>query len=742
MSPRLAVLSSFAFVLLIRPAAAQPAAEPGAARSQGELSGVLRAPDGTPLPQIVLVVTGPSGSRRVVTGLQGRYDAHDLPPGEYTVAPDAPGFVVTPEARVTVAGGAQRLDLSLSPAPLREQVVVSAARGEAALSTLGVSASVIGRERIANRQAELLLPLLQEVPGLATARTGAPGHQGSVFVRGGESRYARVMIDGVPVNEPGGYYDFGAVVPLELERIEVVRGAASSLYGTDALAGVVELVTRRAAPGEPARVGIEAEGGSLDWKRGQAGTRGSAGAWDWNLGLQRLETDNEGENAFFEQTAAAGTLGLAGGASTARLTARFDDSASGTPGQVAFGQEELEERLDRSDVVVGLTLRHGVGRALHELRGGYSATDQLSTDPVDSGFYVPTYQGATGAFSIPDLLNPLGFQNDTRRLSLGYRFETQLGGRHLLTAGTDLERETGALGARAEELLRPERTNIGAYVQDRVVLGERAHLTAGARVEHNGSFGTRVVPRAALSWRARGGDDATRVHLSAGAGIKEPDFFQSFGVSFFAQGNPDLEAERSRTYDLGVEQRLAQGRLRIDATLFHHDYLDQIAFTILDFETFQGTYVNLGKTRARGLEVELEAAPTAAVRLRGNYTLLDSEVIVSAADFDPVFAVGQPLLRRPKHQGAFTAEVGGARAMLAATVVAVSRRADSDFVGLGLTENDGYTRVDARARVRIVPRLDAFLVAENIADRQYQEALGYPALGRTVRLGLRWNTGP
>jgi vitamin B12 transporter len=725
-----AVLSSF--VLLSRSTAAPP---------EGELSGVLRAPDGTPLPQIVLVLTGPSGTQRVVTGAQGRYHASGLEPGEYTVAPDAPGFVFTPEARVTLGGGARQLDLALSPAPLREQVMVSAARGEAALSTVGVAATVIDRERIDGRQAELLLPLLQEVPGLATARTGAPGRQGSLFVRGGESRYARVLIDGVPVNEPGGYYDFGGLVPLELERIEVVRGAASSLYGTDALAGVVELVTRRAAAGQPARVALEAEGGSLDWKRGQAGASGAAGAFDWNLGLQRLETDNDGANAFFEQTAGAGTLGYAHGASSARLTARFDDGASGNPGQVAFGQEELEERLDRSDVALGLTLRHGVGRALHELRAGYAATDQLTSDPVDSGPFVPTYQGQSAPFSIPDFVNPLGFQNDTRRLSLGYRFETQLGGRHLLTAGADLERETGALGARAEELLRPERTNFGGYVQDRVLLGERVHLTAGARVEHNGSFGTRVVPRAALSWRARGGDDATRVHLSAGAGIKEPDFFQSFGVSFFAQGNPDLEAERSRTYDLGVEQRLLQGRLRIDATLFHHDYLDQIAFVTLDFETFEGTYVNLGKTRARGLEVELEAAPTAALRLRGNYTFLDSQVVVSTSEFNPIYAAGAPLLRRPRHQGSFTAEVGSARATVAATLVAVGDRADSDFAGIGLTENPGYTRLDARARVRMVSRLDAFVAAENLTDSEYQEALGYPALGLTVRLGLRWNAG-
>src|SRR5262249_31276882 len=156
----------------------------------------------------------------------------------------------------------------------------------------------------------------------------------------------------------------------------------------------------------------------------------------------------------------------------------------------------------------------------------------------------------------------------------------------------------------------------------------------GGRVEHNASFGTRAVPRAAVAWRVRGGSDPTTLRMSAGAGIKEPSFFQSFGVSFYAQGNPDLKPERSHTFDAGVEQRLLSGRLRAEATFFHHEYLDQIAFHVVDFTTFQGTYVNLGKTRARGLELAAEAAPMGGLRLSAQYTLLDGEVLVSTDDSD------------------------------------------------------------------------------------------------------------
>src|SRR5262249_55744537 len=154
--------------------------------------------------------------------------------------------------------------------------------------------------------------------------------------------------------------------------------------------------------------------------------------------------------------------------------------------------------------------------------------------------------------------------------------------------------------------------------------------------------------------------------------------------------NPDLRPETSVTFDAGVEQRLAADRVRLVATVFHHDYRDQINFQVVDPVTFQGTFVNVGKTRAQGLELEAEAAPRPGVRLYAQYTYLDGEVLVSGDAFDPVYAAGQPLLRRPKHQGSLTASVGEGRFGAGATLVLVGRRADSDFLGLGLTSNPGY----------------------------------------------------
>jgi outer membrane cobalamin receptor len=713
---------------------------PAGAEGPGTLIGTVRTADGAPLPQVVLRLDGPGGARRLVSGVGGRFRAESLPPGDYRLAADSPGLGLTTQPSVSISDRTERVELTLVPAGVREQVVVSATRGEAAVSTLGASVASLDRQQIDDRAAPSTLDLLRELPGVSVARAGGTGLVASAFVRGGDSNYHRVLIDGVPVNQPGGSFDLGSAMPLELERVELVRGAASSLYGTDALAGVMQFITRSAAPGEPAFVRGELEGGRFDWRRGYLGSTGRAGDASWNAGVQRLETDNQQPNSAFRQTALAAALGAQLDArSSLRLIARFEDGHTGTPGPTAFGRPDLDARFERDDLTLGARLQQGFERFGHELSAGLARTRQLTLNPLDSGSYVPRFGGRVGAFPLSDFPDPLGFQNETARLSLGYKADLALGTRHLLTSGVDVERETGEIGGRGDAggLLSPERTNAGLYVQDRAVFGERVFVTLGGRLERNASFGWRAVPRAALAVRVRGGADAAVLKASAGAGIKEPDFFESFGISFFARGNPDLKPERSRTFDVGLEQRLLGGRLRLEATAFHHTYLDQIAYTVLDFNTFQGSYVNVGRSRARGLELAASAAPARGLTFSGTYTLLDTEIVIGTSDFDPVYAAGRALLRRPRHQGTLTAQGALRRVTLAATLVAVGRRADSDFSGLGLDSNAGHARLDARARVDLGHGLEAFLVAENLLDRAYMDVLGYPALGRGVRGGLR-----
>lgn len=716
---------------------------PAFANDTGVVSGTLTTSDGRPLPQVVLTLTGVDGARTIITGPEGRFSVADVTAGEYRLATEAPGLALQQGTPISVRAAQEvQIRATLAPAPLSEHVVVTATRGDALLSTLGTSATVLDRAWLDEREPATVLDALRDVPGLAVARAGGLGPQASVFVRGGESRFARVLLDGVPLNEPGGALNFGALLPLEIERIEVVRGAASSLYASDALAGVVQIVTRHAPLGETRDLRGSLEGGTFGTWKLTAGTSGRDGGWDWSVGALSQGTDNQEPNSRFESTAGAASLGRAFGEATRlRLIVRGDTGRAGTPGSTAFLRPDLDASHERRSVAATMQIHHSGERLTHAWSLGLHDAHQLSLDPEDSGAYTAR-SGERAGFSGADWTNPEGFQNDTRRLTASYQLEARVDRRQLVTLGADVERETGAIGDRRGELLSPRRTSVGAYVQDRIVFGQRLFVTLGARAERNGSYGWAVVPRASGALRLRSGANATTARASAGAGVKEPSFLESFGVSLFTRGNPELAPERSRTWDAGLEQRLAGGRVRLTATLFQHTYLDQISYTVESYDPYVGTYRNLGKTRARGVEISAEAAPWRALRLSADYTYLDGRIVASAPGADPVYAAGQPLLRRPRHQASLSAGADRGRLSAFVTLALVGRRADSDFWGLGLTENTGHARVDVRVRARLSRGLELFAAGENLFDRKYAEILGYPALGRALRVGLRLRGGP
>ena len=438
---------------------------------------------------------------------------------------------------------------------------MSATRGEATLSSLGVSTDVLDRERIEDRAAPSLLPLLQEVAGRRHAREpGRRASRRSVFVRGGESRFARVMIDGVAVNQPGGAYDFGSALPFELERVEVVRGAASSLYGGDALAGVVSLETRRARAGERPSLRAEAEAGSFAWQRYLGATSGRAGGLDWNAGVQRLTTDNEAPNSRFEDTAA----GLSAGARLRSAHATCGSSRAtrrAPPARPGPRPTAAPISTPPSTATTSWSRRCCAGAArpcsASSSAVGYALDRPALARPRRLGLLrARVGRRRSGSYPNCDFPNPAGFQNQTDRL-VGL---VPGGLRRRVAAAADGRRRAGARDGRARQPLGGAAAS-RAHELRRLPAGPRArrpraYLTLGGRVERNGSYGTHAVPRAALAVRLRDGADATTLRASAGMGVKEPSFFESYGESFFAQGNPDLDPERSTTFDLGVEQRL------------------------------------------------------------------------------------------------------------------------------------------------------------------------------------------
>jgi vitamin B12 transporter len=264
-------------------------------------------------------------------------------------------------------------------------------------------------------------------------------------------------------------------------------------------------------------------------------------------------------------------------------------------------------------------------------------------------------------------------------------------------------------------------------------------LVGGIRFENNGSFGFYIAPRVSATWLIQSGNDgagSTRLRGSVGRGIKEPTFLQSYSPSPTFLGNPDLKPERSRGFDAGIEQRFARNRVAVEATYFANRFDDLISLGPSDPVTFASQYLNIGETRASGFELTADAVPTHGVQLRGSYTLLDSKVIRSISS-SRIFAPGRPLYRRPRHTGAVQAAFTHGRATAVIGGVFVGSRVDTDFNFPTISSNAGYATWTASGEIRFARRTAVFVVLDNLADRDYMEPFGYPALGRTVRVGIR-----
>jgi outer membrane receptor protein involved in Fe transport len=267
---------------------------------------------------------------------------------------------------------------------------------------------------------------------------------------------------------------------------------------------------------------------------------------------------------------------------------------------------------------------------------------------------------------------------------------------------------------------------------------------------HNDSFGNRVVPRAAFSFLALRGAhlfSGTRLRFSYAQAIKEPTFEESFGITglFPADPNPNLRAEENRAYEAGFEQGLFDNRYAFSALYFNNQFRNQIEFTTNPAD-FSGFFLNLNRSFAHGAEVEFKGKVTPRLSLDTayNYTstqILEAPLCTPQNFCSPLNFAGQPLLRRPRHSGSLLLNYFGARwgANLGGSFV--GRRADSDFLGLGFDHSPGYARVDLGGWYAIHPRVTAYVNVQNALDKQYEEVVGYPALGINFRAGLRFRVG-
>lgn len=615
-------------------------------------------------------------------------------------------------------------------------VVVTATRLPTPVTSLAATVTVLEGEELQARGVRDVADALREVPGVAIVRSGSYGALTSAFVRGGESNYVKVLVDGVPINDPGGAVDLATLTTDNVDRIEIVRGPASVLYGSDAVAGVVHILTRRGAGAARGHVGVS--GGTFGTVAAEAGFSGGVEAVSYGVGFARTRTD--GILAFnnqFHHTVLSGSVRARPDARTdAALSVRYTDGAfhfptDGAGNVVDRNAFRFQERLAGALEAGRFLTDRLEGRVLLTLNDTDAGIDDRPDGPADTlGFF---------AFQSVQAL--------ARRGADG-RLNLHLGGGHVVTVGAHLEeqRERSFNQSQSEfgsstGSLDVERANRGYYAQLHARPAADLALTGGVRLDDNDAFGTFVTYRVGATYRVPSG---TRLRGSVGTAFKEPTFFENFAASPFARGNPDLVPERSTTWELGAEQTFAAGRARLGATFFSQQFRDLIQFTFAPPSPGDPNFFNVAAADARGVELEAQAVAAPGLTLSASYTYLDTEVQDAGFDAGPAgeFVQGERLLRRPTHTlAAGVAYRVAGRARLAANLRYVGTRDDVDFAVFERAALPAYATLDVAAETDVVRagarRLAVTLRIANLLDETYEEVFNFPAPGRAVSVGVR-----
>ncbi len=723
--------------------------------SAARLTGSVGSDTGTPVPNARVVLEGPAGPVATArTGPSGTF-VLEAPAGDYVLRIVADGFDAPPR-RVTMTDQVDATAVvTLTIAAVTEQVVVSAGFVPLTRSGTGASLTVIDDTELRTRQLESTQDALRSVPGLVVSRSGGRGAVTSIFPRGGESDFTLVLVDGIRLNDMGGSYDAAHLPLFDLDRIEVVRGPQSALYGSDAVGGVVQLVTRR---GGPTRITGLFEGGSFGTWRAGGSVQGSRGRWRWGGGLERLASDGftgvapgTGEtvsNDDYARTDATASLGYQSARVDATGLLRVGRNARGVPGP--FGSDpngtyagvDRVSRNDNETVAAGGSATWRL-RPAAQLRGSVAVADRDST-------YLSVWSPDTPTASGNRLISTRG-QFDAAWLGLSW------------SAGAEYLRERARsafiTGLQNQEI-PVDRSQIGAFGEARLERGRLA-LQAGARLDrvvrealegNRSAFSPRpsfpedsvtvVNPRLSLSWRAAG-DAATwvRVHGNAGGGMRAPGAFE---IAF--TDNPGLRPERTVSLDAGVEVGWFGGRVVADSSYFRNDYDDLIVTVgrVAGTTTYRSD--NISNARAQGFETTVSLRPLAALTIKGGYVYLDTEVLANDGrpDAPAPFAVGDPLLRRPAHAGFVDVLVTAGRASGFLRVDGRGTTPDIDpsfGATAGIFDNPGFAATDAGVSVRLLDRAEVFARVTNLFGVRYEEIFGFPALGRSVMAGVRVAAG-
>ena len=704
------------------------------AAETGSVHGVVTDPVGAIVPgaNVELLQQGKPATS-VKTDSQGRYEFTGLAAGHYRVRTQVASFAPQESAVFYVGGGPAEIDLTLNIGTLSQELVVSATGTETPASQVGASVSIVSRDQF-QEKIEVFDPLRQ-TPGVQIVQNGQHGNNASLFVRGGDSNATKILLDGVPVNDIGGTFNFGDLATTGIEQVEIMRGPNSVLYGADALAGVVRLTTRRGTTPLP-ELAYSFDAGNFNSLHHDVSLGGAFHQFDYFTDFSRFDTGNSIPNNSFHNSTYIANLGWTPNAATdVRLTGHYNSAAVGLPNTIAiFGIPDDAFQRDQDTYISATAQNQTTSRWHNLLNYGATRLQEQFESPAPAG--IPflgnfvgnpvTLQGANGFSTtgqailyfggtvFPELSNTF-----TKRDSVYFQSDYAFSPKLLGLFGFRYENERGST------LTAIDRSNFSYTAELQGNLWSRVFATVGAGIENNAIFGVAATPKVSLAFyaaqpKATGWFNGTKLKFNYGQGIKEPSVFDEtsslFDLLSQSSNGPQLISqfhiapigpERSRSFDFGVEQSMWNGRAKLNATFFHNKFTDQVEFvsdnalqslgvpqTVINQAPF-GASVNSADSRALGAETELQLNLGHGFSARASYTYLDAVVQRSfssdalSPSFNPAFPtipigifgplVGDRPFRRAPHTGSFFLLYGKSRYSLSLSGYLASRRNDSTF---------------------------------------------------------------
>jgi len=595
-----------------------------------------------------------------------------------------------------------------------DPVVVTATTVETLAGQLGVALSVIPGEDFKTYQYSTIDDAFRNIPGVGVQKSGGYGKLSTMTIRGANANQVLILVDGVRVSSPTlGQTDLSDISPDLIERIEVIRGGQSTLYGADAIGGVVNIITKKGTG--PFAATLENMGGNYDTLRNRLSIGGTYKIFNYSLSGSHLESNGQFQNDNANINAVSGRIGVSlPFDSSLSFVYRYNKTDTGVPVKSVFPPPQpivpiINPNAKQQTETTVMSLE-GKTRPVEwwESRARISryTNNQGFQDPVDPGF---------------DFDVPFRSQVDVERREAEWLNSFFIGKWSTTTLGFGYRHEEGD----NKGVFRTARSVPSVMFEQQLRFLDRLFITGGFRIEDDSVFGQATTGQGSVAFVIK--ETGTRLRGSAGTGFRAPTFNDLFFPDF---GNPNLLPERSQTWDAGFDQSLWQNRVRLKFTWFATHFTDAITCCVVLPTAPFGGPVNAGKARSKGVESSAEADILPSLVASFTYTYTDTDNLQT----------NRPLARIPRHSGSAGLTWEPIPRLSLFTQVYV---VGSQFDSYGDVYNSGHTRVDAGGTYRLLDqlgwlqRLELVARAQNILNEQYAEVRGFPALGANFLIGLR-----